>query len=198
MKVRKLRERKLLHGVGINDADYATQPVINGKTCKCPFYTKWKSMFERCYSEKYHERRPTYKGCSIDSRWYSFMNFKAWMENQDWKGKALDKDILFEGNKVYGPDTCVFVTSETNSFLLDGGKIGSETLMGVSFGNTGFRRRPYSADCSFNGKKHRLGYFTTQEEAHQVWYFTKRKFAIELASRQSDPRVAAALIARFP
>ena len=47
--------------------------------------------------------------------------FKDWMENQDWEGNQLDKDLLFEGNKVYGPKTCVFVTRMVNNFTLDSG-----------------------------------------------------------------------------
>jgi hypothetical protein len=29
-------------------------------------YDTWCGMLERCYSEKEQERRPTYKGCSVD------------------------------------------------------------------------------------------------------------------------------------
>ena len=73
------KKQKLVFGVGINDADYSIQKVItivdeNGKRRQkqiwiCPFYKKWKSMLERCYSDKYRERYPTYKSCSVCQEW---------------------------------------------------------------------------------------------------------------------------------
>ena len=77
---------------------------------------------------------PTYKGCSVSEEWLRFSNFKRWMEKQDWDGKQLDKDILFEGNKVYSAETCVFVTSVVNSFTSDSGAKRGEWLIGVSLG----------------------------------------------------------------
>ena len=46
------------------------------------------------------------------------------MEKQDWEGKFIDKDLLFPGNKVYGPDTCVFVTRQLNNLFTDHGGRG--------------------------------------------------------------------------
>ena len=31
--------------------------------------------------------------------------------------KCLDKDILVQGNKVYSPNTCIFVTNDINVLL---------------------------------------------------------------------------------
>jgi hypothetical protein len=44
------------------------------------------------------------------------------MMEQDWEGKALDKDIIKEGNKEYGPETCRYVTQTTNSTLAQQGR----------------------------------------------------------------------------
>lgn len=112
------KKTKKVCGVGINDADYATQgrDKITGKRWWCPYYSRWHSMIKRCYSEKYQEKNPTYKGCAVCEEWLYFSNFKRWVEEQDWKGKHLDKDFLVEGNKVYGPDTCVFMDGSLNTF----------------------------------------------------------------------------------
>lgn len=96
---------KLVCGIGINNADYTTSlreelPKVNGKRkyrilWACPFYKLWASMLQRCYSEKRLIKDPSYVGCSVHPDWHRFMNFRSWMEKQDWEGMELDKDILF-------------------------------------------------------------------------------------------------------
>ena len=115
--MKMVKPKRLVYGVGINDADYVVQKwetigYVNGKQKQkliwiCPYYSAWKSMLKRCYSSKYQDKRPTYKGCSVSDEWLTFSVFKVWMEKQDWEGKQLDKDLLFEGNKIYSADTCV-------------------------------------------------------------------------------------------
>lgn len=91
--------KKLVCGVGVNDASYAVNPLINGKQVMCWIYKKWKSMIHRCYDSKIQARQPAYIGCSVCEEWLTFSNFKLWMEAQDWQGKELDKDILTAGSK---------------------------------------------------------------------------------------------------
>lgn len=118
--IMKTKNKRLVYGVGNNDADYVVEKreeigYVGGKRRRklmwvCPYYQTWKDMIKRCYSTKCQEKFPTYKGCSVSADWHTFSNFKAWMEKQNWEGKQLDKDILIEGNKVYSPETCVFVS----------------------------------------------------------------------------------------
>lgn len=202
MKVSK----RLVYGVGINDADYVTQVketvgMFEGEREQeviwlCPFYVRWTSMLARCYSEKQQLKQPTYRGCSVTSEWLTFSNFKAWMEVQDWEGKQLDKDLLSPGNKVYGPDTCVFVDVKVNSFVNESTASRGKWPIGVSFdkGVSKFRARCNSV---VTGKYECLGLFTTPEEAHQVWLAFKLEQAYILAARQTDGRVAKALIAKY-
>lgn len=67
---------RLVFGVGINDADYAVQPKINGVQVCCLFYRKWKNMLERCYYPKELVKHPTYQGCVVCDEWIYFSNFK--------------------------------------------------------------------------------------------------------------------------
>lgn len=187
------RKRVLLQDVGINDAEYPVIQVINGKQVHCPFHTRWSDMLKRCYSSQCQVRQPTYKGCYVHKDWLTFSTFKSWMEKQHWEGKHLDKDILIRGNKIYSQDTCVFVTHEVNSFLLDGSKLRGLLPIGVSIS-----RGRYQASCSNKGAKVHLGYYETPELAHAAWYSYKAKLAKQLASEQTDPRVAEALLRRFP
>lgn len=134
------KRNRLVFGVGINDADYNVIKYerINGKQKRvwsCPFYIKWRAMLERCYSDLYHDRKPTYTECTVIPQWFTFSSFKTWMQTQHWEGKELDKDILFPGNKVYGPDTCVFVGKRLNTFsmkMLTEGVRGLWVLVGAT------------------------------------------------------------------
>ena len=67
--------------------------------------------------QTWHKNNPTYKNCSVCEEWHNFQNFAKWFydnyPNDDLKYE-LDKDIKVEGNKVYSPDTCLFVTKKEN------------------------------------------------------------------------------------
>ena len=116
----RVKRKRLVFGVGINDAPYATQP--NGMVC--PFYRKWCSMLNRCHSEDYHKKQPTYIGTTHCEEWTYFMNFRAWLLKEIRKtdlelGPAqLDKDILGDGSH-YSPENCILVTRQLNLFLND-------------------------------------------------------------------------------
>jgi len=191
----------LIYEVGVNDADY---PLFitraDGGSRKsmwiCPFYRVWTGMLERCYSEKFQLRNPTYQGCSVAPAWLSFSTFRAWMAQQDHSNKHLDKDIIRPGNKVYSPETCVFVTPELNKFVIDSGATRGEWPVGVAWHKA---REKFVAQCRdpFTGKHKFLGYFTDSEMAHEAWRAHKHKIALVYAEQQSDLRVAAALRTRY-
>lgn len=199
-----MKPRKLVFGVGVNDADYViekreTVGYEDGKrklVWKCPYYRAWADMLKRCYSAKYQESNPPYKGCSVSEEWLIFSNFRSWMAAQDWEGKQIDKDILFEGNKLYSSDTCVFVTRMANMFITDSRAARGEWLMGVCWHK---RDGKFRAQCNnpFTKKREHLGYFTYEQEAHEAWLKRKLELAHELAAIQEDPRVAKALIVRY-
>lgn len=143
-----------VEGVGINDADY---PVGRGK---CPYYTVWISMIQRCYSARVQMKCPTYVGCTVAPVWHTFSKFKCWMEQQDWKGKELDKDLIIPGNKEYGPNACLFVTANINSLLNIQPKLRGDLPIGV--GRHGAR---FKASVRKNMKHTHIGVFDTVEEA---------------------------------
>lgn len=100
------------YGVGfIGEGNYKTK--IKGVVCKSS--SVWRAMLSRCYSPDYQERNPTYKGCTVVEEWHNFQNFAKWFDDSYIEGYHLDKDIKVEGNKVYGPDTCMFVSSYVNN-----------------------------------------------------------------------------------
>lgn len=201
-----MKPRKKVFGVGANDAGYAVQKFetigyVDGKQKQrrvwiCPYYQTWKAMLERCYSAKYQERKPTYIGCTVSDEWLTFSNFRKWMEKQDWEGKQLDKDLLFEGNKVYSAEACVFLTQTTNSFTTDRGASRGKWLIGVDWNE---QRKKFRSVCRnpFTKKTEHLGYFDCEQKAHNAWAKRKLELAHELAAIQTDPRIAKALIDRY-
>lgn len=200
-----MKTKKLVFGVGTNDADYVTRKwetiEVNGRqkrrrVWECPYYRAWYNMLQRCYSVKYQERHPTYAGCTVSEDWLTFSNFKAWMEKQKWEGLQLDKDLLFQGNKVYSAETCIFVTQTVNLFTTDRGNDRGEWLIGVDWDKAAGKFRSRCRN-PFTKKQENLGYFTCEQEAHEAWVKRKLELAHELAVIQADPRIVKALIDRY-
>ena len=189
--IKARKRKKLICGVGINDADYQVKPLVNGVRLICPFYSTWVRMLERCYSSKFHKTRPTYIGCSVSSEWLIFSQFKAWMEKQDFNGKQLDKDLLVANNRIYGPDYCLFVTARINTMLNNNAASRGDYAIGVDFhnGNKKFRSRYRTVT-----KHITIGYFNTEQEAHQAYLKYKKQVIIETALEQDDIRLKDALL----
>ena len=153
-------------------------------------------MVERCYSNKCLESRPSYIGTSVCSEWLSATAFKKWVEQQDWHGKCLDKDIIVPKSKLYSPETCAFVLNATNSFVIARDACRGDYPVGVClYKQTG----KYRAQCKnlFTGKVEHLGYYSTPEEAHEAWRKRKHELAQRVAATESDPRVVEALKKRY-
>ena len=114
-------KRRLNYGIGVNDA------VSSSHDCK--YQKTWHHMLERCYNGK----NENYKDCTVCKDWLLFSNFEKWMKKQDWHGKELDKDILVLGNKIYSPETCIFVDSSINLLIGNSGKRKGKFPIGVYF-----------------------------------------------------------------
>lgn len=197
----KLKQNKLVCAIGINDADYSIYQydVVDGKrkaVWRCPYYERWASMLKRCYCKITQARQSTYVGCYVLDEWHLFSNFKSWMQAQDWEGKVLDKDILFPSNKIYSPDTCVFVEIRLNSFITEKPASQGEFPIGVSYNKY---NENYVAQCWSveTGKQKYLGSFDSPDEAHHAWLAFKLKQAYILAEQQTDKRIADALVYRY-
>lgn len=187
----------LVQGVGINDSE--GRVVLRKKQedgsyivlWRCPFYRAWADMLKRCYGKN---KPNSYVNAVVCAEWLLFSNFKLWMGTQDHDGKHLDKDLLLSGNKIYSPETCIFVTEEVNHFLTEVKSRKSELPTGV---NLDSYTSMYKATIRRDKRTITLGRFYCPEEAHLVWLREKLKYAKELASRQTDLRVAEALIRRY-
>lgn len=174
---------KLVCGIGINDADYAVQSVVNGRRSVCPAYQTWYNMLRRAYSAKLHEKRPTYVGVKVAEEWNHFMSFRAWWLGHQVDGWALDKDLLTNSN-TYSPDSCIFVPDWLNAFTIDSGASRGEWPIGVSWHKL---RGRFQANCRHPfGRPEHLGLFDCPERAHLAWRKRKLEIAAEIKPQMDE------------
>lgn len=190
---KSLSLRRSICGVGINDSAHQIRLIINDIAVTCPIYVIWSSILNRCYSKKFQEKNPTYKGCRISEEWKSFVNFKTWVLTQDWDGKELDKDIIKTNNKTYSKDLCIFVSNNMNALLCDRAADRGVFPPGVSLQRMVNRNR-YQARCNVNGNRMHIGTFDTPEQAHAAYLKFKSNHVHEIALQQTDERLKQALI----
>lgn len=145
---------------------------------------------------------PSYIDCT--NAFPSESYFRAWASVQVGfyeKGFELDKDILVKGNRVYGPDTCVFVPAEVNACLAGcyKAKRRGQYPIGVCFNKgSGTFVAQMNKDRSKSLDKY-LGSFKTVEEAFACYKQAKEEKIKRLAEKwkdRIDPRAYAALMAR--
>jgi len=132
-------------------------------------YSIWRGIIERCYDEKSLKKYTTYIGCSVCDEWHNYQNFAKWFENNYYEIKGqemhIDKDILFKENKIYSPETCVFVPKEINVLFVRNNKRRGIYPIGVYLSINGER---YVAHC-YNKKPTYLGTYDTPEEAFEAY-----------------------------
>ena len=187
-----------VYGVGVLGTKYS--PSINGVITK--EYMLWKHMLERCYSDKYQKKNPTYEGCEVSDNFKSYEYFYEWCQKQigfDNDGNGfpfhLDKDLLVKGNNVYSETTCVFIPAEINKVLIKRTALRGEHLIGVYWDKT---NKAFKAQVNKNkGKQEHLGLFNTEIEAFNAYKVAKETFIKEQANEfksQIDPRAYNALM----
>lgn len=143
-------------------------------------YYTWQNMLERCYNEKYHEKHPTYINCTVCKEWHNFQNFSKWYEENYYKVKSermcLDKDILHKGNKIYSPETCVFVPQRINKLFTKRDNKRGESCIGTSP-----YQNKYMVKCwlinpeTGKSKCEYLGLYNTEIEGFEVYKYYKEK-----------------------
>ena len=181
-------QRKPVHGIGINDANYKVRQVQNNKLKMCPYYSVWENMLERCYSASEFDKNSKYSSCYVDLEWLVFSQFKLWMKTQDWKGKYLDKDLISPESYLYSSETCMFVTNRINCLVNIPRTKTNNLPLGVFYTHAKQGKR-YRAQCSINMKSVPLGYYDTIEEASLAYRVYKSKHIKECAIENKDNQV---------
>lgn len=185
---------KRVFGMGcIGEGKYKTGK--NGRHTRC--YNTWVCMLERCYNEEHRDRNPTYINCEASEEFLNFQKFGEWdSENYYEIGNEkmhLDKDILCKGNKIYSPDTCIYVPQTINSLFTKNDKARGDSPIGSTPCENGkyqVRCRVYNFETG-KSKKEYLGYYETQEKAFKVYKEFKERYIKEIADyyKKQIPKV---------
>ena len=149
-------------------------------------YETWHNMLKRCYDKKYHEKKPTYIGCEVCEEWLNFQHFGKWYDENyydvDNEKMCLDKDILVKDNKVYSPETCVFVPEKINALFVKRQNNRGDSVIGTSFKNDKYKVNCSSYDFKINKQVPKyLGKYDTEEKAFKVYKEYKERNIKEVA-----------------
>lgn len=142
--------------------------VNNASTKK---YSIWSSILSRCYNEKERHKYSAYIDCIVCDEWLNFQTFAKWFDDNyydvdDGKRMHIDKDILIKGNKVYSPDTCIFVPQRFNMlFIKQNREVDTDLPNGIRRCVGGYR-------AEYNTKS--LGVFKNLEDAINRYLTEKR------------------------
>lgn len=155
--------------VGITGNKYPDK--INGRITK--EYTLWHNMIQRCYDEKYKEKKPTYKDVTCCKEWLLYENFYEWLHEQEnfdkWLNNdyAIDKDIIIKNNKMYSPEACCLVPSNVNALFIKRDNCRGNFPVGVAMASNGFK-----VGCSnqLSMNLEYLGTYSTPEVAFYTVY----------------------------
>ncbi len=181
------RELHNLRNGKINVGDLGREqkyiPFLNNHRMKAR--RLWNDMYSRCYNEKLHKRFPEYIGCAICDYWLEDKErFYKWVEENYYmignEQMDLDKDILVKGNKVYSPETCVFVPHTINTILLNCKRKRGEYPVGVSYDKT---KEKYRAALKVGDRNIKLGHYNTAAEAFMDYKRHKEALILVTADR---------------
>lgn len=163
LRTGEIKDKLLPSRQGVGVIGYATTIDAQGGTY--PSYSVWGNMIDRCY--RLSEINPSYRGCTVDTKWHSYGNFKKWFDENYIEGYEMDKDILQNGvvNKIYSPLTCDFVPKHINILLTH-----NQRSKGLPNGVCECTKSDnYRARCSHLKISEYIGAFSTPELAFSAY-----------------------------
>ena len=182
----KLGQIKNPNHASVYDIGYMGQGEYSKKTDK-DAYIVWHGIFNRCYSPKLHTKRPTYIGCEVCEEWHNFQNFAEWYYDNYYEvpeqTMALDKDILYKSNKIYSPDTCMFVPERINTLFVKCNSKRGTLPIGVSYNK---QNNKYQASCQGYDHSEYLGLYDTIEGAFEAYKQYKEQVIKDMADEYRD------------
>ena len=128
----------------------------------------------------------TYIGCEASEEFHNFQNFGSWDSENYYTVKnevmCLDKDILVKGNKIYSPETCIYVPQTINGLFTKNDNKRGKSVIGTTPVNGKYRVlcRIINPKTGKSKQEH-LGYYDTELEAFQIYKYYKERNIKEVA-----------------
>ena len=156
-------------------------------------YSIWNGIYNRCYRSD-----DVYKGSFMCDLWrYDKDAFAEWWSAEyyecDGESMAVDKDLLFPGNKEYAPDKCCFLPQTLNTMLsnckkhrLPKWKTAKMDLpLGVRYDNS---MEMYYGEIKPCGHDEvvKLSYWKTPEEAFEEYKQFKKADIMMMAAKYKN------------
>jgi hypothetical protein len=164
-------------GVGyIGYGDYSV--TENGKHTDS--YTRWKN----CLNRAYKDRGKSYIDVSVCEEWHNYQNFAKWYDENYYEVKdeimCLDKDILIKNNKIYSPNSCIFVPNRINLLFVKNKDYRNGYPIGVVPSKNKFVGQVNYLDKTIKKE------FSTIEDAFSFYKFHKERIIKEVADEYKD------------
>jgi hypothetical protein len=172
--------------------------------------TLWRTLSNKCddNGNVQNIRQRCYAG--VSNAFESYQEFTDWCQDQygymrqELNGRfwSLDKDVLVPGNRIYGPDTCLFVPFKVNNTFITPMTREKYTYpMGVYKDKERKLSGSFYAGIRNTGNKNPtvLGKFDTEMEAHRAWQLAKADIILSLsqdAEIKDHVKLQTALISR--
>ena len=163
---------------------YKTNYRLNGKPRDFPEYGLWKKIHNRSYNPEENYKTLSYIGCSVADVWFDYQELANFWHMDEYRkdGWHLDKDILVKGNKVYSPDTCVFVPPRINGLFCKSLASRGDLPIGVGKSSEG-SLKPYTVRCkNAEGKATFLGTFHNPLEGFPIYKQFKESVIKDVAN----------------
>lgn len=157
----------------------------NRKISKC--YGTWENILKRCYSQSVHSKHETYIDCEIVDEWLNLQVFAQWFEDNYYEVEGqrmdLDKDILIKGNKLYSPETCVFVPHEINVLFVKNKKSRGKLPVGVTLEH---KTQKFISRLNVGKERIYLGLYDTPQEAFEIYKHSKEQYIKNMADKYKE------------
>jgi len=181
-------------------------PPSNAKTKACQL---WENIKNRCEYLPYKDpvRFANYIDVDCCPEWKDFQNFAQWFESVAGNGYFhegwhLDKDLLVKNNKIYSPETCVFLPEGINKALSTRSRDRGQFPAGLCYGKFSKALGEMTLQVTFSCK-HPDFYLKTVvpisklEEGFKMYKDARESYIRYLAGvhkEQLDPRAYDALM----
>lgn len=150
-------------------------------------YRIWVDMIARCYDKVRYPKYKTYNDCSVCDEWHCYANFKKWYDENfyriDDETMCIDKDIIVKGNKIYSPETCVFVSQKINKLFVNNKACRGKYPVGVHYNKN---LKLFVAAVKIDNVKSQKTYHHTPEEAFESYKQMKEQRIKDIAEQYKD------------